>query len=168
VITIPIYIFILIELIFVAWGDYKTRKISNYWSILNIICFPILVLLLPSIYILDANVFIYSALFLLIGFILFSLKVMGGGDGKFLATFILIVPISLQPKLLNFLLISTILVASIFFIRNITKNFSAIVRSLKKYDFITVKSFFGSKFAFAPVILLAWILLGWEIRNNIF
>ena len=167
-ITLPIYLFILIELSFVAWGDYKTRKISNYWSILNIICFPLLVLLLPSIYILSANVFIYSALFLLIGFILFLLKVMGGGDGKFLATFILLVPISLQSQMLNLLLISTILVASIFLIKNLTLNFREIIRSLKEYDFITVKSFFGSKFAFAPVILMAWILLGWELKNIIF
>jgi prepilin peptidase CpaA len=168
VITLPIYLFILIELIFVAWGDYKTRKISNYWSILNILCFPILVLLLPTVYILDPNVFIYSAVFLLIGFLLFLIKVMGGGDGKFLATFILLVPISLQPKVLNLLLMSTILVASIFLIKNTTLNFSKIVRSLKDYDFITVKSFFGSKFAFAPVILMAWILLGWDLKEILF
>ena len=167
-ITFPIYLFILIELIFVAWGDYKTRKISNYWSLLNLLCFPVLVIILPEVYLLDPNVFIYSALFLLIGFLLFMVKVMGGGDGKFLSTFILLVPITLQAKLLNLLLVSTIIVASIFLIKNTVINFSKIVKSLKDYDFVTVKNFFGTKFAFAPVILIAWILLGWDLKKILF
>lgn len=167
-ITLPLYIYIFVELIFVAWGDYKTRKISNYWSILNIIVFIILLISMPAVYTLDFNIFLYSFSFLLVGFALFIFKVMGGGDAKFLATFILLVPISLQSILFTSLLIATIIVASIFLFKNIVTNFSFLLGSLKAYDFVAVKNCFGTKFAFAPVILMSWIILGWKIRKFIF
>ena len=39
---LPIYLFILIELICVAWADIRTNKIVNMWSVLNLIFFLVL------------------------------------------------------------------------------------------------------------------------------
>lgn len=166
-ITLPVYLFIFIELLLVAWGDFKTRKISNYWSILNLIIFAIVAFIFPETYKIHHDIFIYSGLFLFVGFALFVMKVMGGGDAKFLSTFILIVPYSLHDKYLNYLLIGTVIVASILFMKNVIKNFKFLIEKLKVFDFEAVKSCFGSKFAFAPVILLAWILIGLDLKKII-
>jgi prepilin peptidase CpaA len=109
----------------------------------------------------------YSFVFLLVGFMLFLLRIMGGGDSKFLFTFFLIVPMHLQEKTFEYLLISTVLVGTFVFITNVAKNFDKLKTSLKIGDHQTVKSCFGSKFAFAPVILLAWIWIGWTIKDTL-
>lgn len=167
-ISTPIFIFALIELLAVAYGDFKTRKISNYWSILNIIVYAILIFLVPNEYSLSGMVLLNSLLFLIIGFVLFLFKVMGGGDAKFLATFVLLVPLNLHNTYLLYLLEGTILFAFFFFIKSIIMNFKDISMHLMSFDFKGVKIYFGSKFPFAPVILFTWLILGWEIRKSLF
>jgi prepilin peptidase CpaA len=166
-IPLPIFLFILLELVFVAWADIRTNKIINLWSILNLIVFFILLFVAPEYYFLRLETFLYSSVFLLVGFVLFLLKIMGGGDSKFLFTFFLIVPLNLHVKLFNYLLVSTVLVGTFVLITNIAKNFDKILMSLRIKDIDGFKSCFGSKFAFAPVILIAWIWLGWTIKNKI-
>lgn len=163
---LPIYLFVLIELIFVAVADIRTNKIVNLWSVLNLIFFLVLVYISPQYYFFKLDTFIYSSVFLLVGFTLFLLRIMGGGDSKFLFTFFLIVPMHLQEKTFEYLLISTVLVGTFVFITNLAKNFDKLKASLKMGDNEAVKSCFGSKFAFAPVILLAWIWVGWTIKNT--
>ena len=167
-IPLPIYIFLIIELLFVTYGDLKSRKIPNYWSILNLILFGTLAFLFPTIYIIKGEIFLYSFMFFFIGFALYLFKIMGGGDAKFLATFILIIPADLQALFFQSLLYGTIICAGLLIIINSIKNFSKIMEQLRYKNLYGVKSFFGTKFAYAPVILIAWILVGIEIRKSLF
>jgi prepilin peptidase CpaA len=160
----PIYLFILIELLFVSWGDVKTNKIPNIWSILNLVAFVILLFIVPDFYKFKLETFVFSTVFLIIGFILFLLKIMGGGDSKFLFTFFLLVPLAIQEMTFNYLLLSTVTIGTFVFITNIVKNFDKLKEYLRIKDYIGMKSCFGTKFSYAPVILIAWLLVGWNIR----
>lgn len=165
-IPIGVYIGILLELIFVSWKDVKTKKISNWWAISNILIFVILTFVLPEYYIWAWQTFLYSAVFLVIGFILFLLNIMGAGDTKYLFSFFLLVPMGLQEQSFFFLLVSTVVTGLIFFFMNAITNFKKIIGYFKVGDFEGVKNCFGSKFAFAPVILLAWLCIGWYLKNS--
>lgn len=165
-IPLPIYVFLLIELIFVSYGDVKTEKIPNMWSVINLFAFIVLLIITPQFYQLELQTFAYSFVFLIIGFLLFLLKVMGGGDSKFLFTFFLLVPVSLQELTLTYLLYSTMLIGGFFFLTNLAKNFDQIIRSLRIKDLKGVKSYFGTKFSFAPVILLTWLWIGLSLKDK--
>ncbi len=162
-IPVAVYWFLVIELLAVAWGDIKTQKIPNYWSILNLICFVILLILWPAQYPLAWGTFLYSIVFLFVGFGLFLLRIMGGGDSKFLFSFFLLIPVLVQPRALVLLLLSTILIGGFLFFTNFTKNHEKIMMNIKTGNIKGIKESFGTKFSFAPVILLAWLWLGWEI-----
>lgn len=162
-----VFTFLLIQLLFVSLLDAKYRKISNNWSILNLAIYLSFIIFFPTILAFEWQTLILSGSFLLLGFILFVLKVMGGGDAKYLTTFTLLVPSRLHTLFLEYLLIGTIIFAGFFFIRNVLKNRSDIINYLRSFHLEGVKSFFGTKFAFAPVILVAWILLGLDIYLNI-
>jgi prepilin peptidase CpaA len=166
--ALPVYLFIFVQLLFVSWGDIKSQKIPNYWAILNIICFITLLLLFPDTYYLNWATFIYSFSFLIIGFFLFLLKIMGGGDSKYLFSFFLIIPPTLLDMTLTSLLISTVLIGLFVFFTNFVRNFEKIYNHLKIMDVYGLKYCFGSKFSFAPVILMAWMLVGWNIRKTLF
>ena len=167
-IPLPIYLFILIELIFVSYGDIKTSKIPNMWSIMNIFVYPILLFIVPSAYFFEIGTFIYSFAFLFIGFILFLLKIMGAGDVKYLFSFFLLIPKSLQSETFSALLYSTVLIGLFVFITNFIKYSETIINSLKIKDFRTVKECFGTKFSYAPVILIAWLWIGWNLKEKLF
>lgn len=158
-----IFLFLLIELIFVTIGDIKYRKIRNIWSILNLVMAVIFFITLPGEYPFRFEAFQFTIVFFAVGFLLFILKIMGGGDSKFLATFFLLIPLRLQEAYFYYLLIGTIIVGIIFFIRNIVKNRELLMKSFKESDIQGVKNCFGTKFAYAPVILMAWIFLGYEV-----
>lgn len=153
----------MIELALVSWGDVRTQKIPNAWSVFNLFAFTLLLLLWPDHYPLQWGTFMYSTVFLLVGFGLFLLRVMGGGDSKFLFSFFLLIPVALQPRALVALLVSTILIGGFLFLTNLGKNHEKIVAYLKTGYIKGIKECFGTKFSFAPVILLAWMWLGWEI-----
>lgn len=161
---ITIFLYLIIELIFVSWEDVKTEKISNLWSILNIISFVILLWVIPELYTVSLSLLFYPLIFLIIGFILFLLNIMGGGDSKFLSTFFLVVPHVLHDLMFESLLLSTIVIAGFLFITNMIKNYKKIFHNLRMKNLKEVKSFFGTKFSYAPVILLAWLWLGWNIK----
>lgn len=158
-----IYWFMVLELSVVAWGDIRTKKIPNMWSILNLICFAWLLWLWPEHYPLAWGTLLYSVVFLAVGFVLFLLRIMGGGDSKFLFSFFLLIPVSLQPRALVLLLVSTILIGGFLLLTNLGKHHEKIVAHVKSGYIRGIKQYFGTKFSFAPVILLAWLWLGWEI-----
>ena len=162
-IPVAIYWFLVIELAAVSWGDIRTQKIPNAWSILNLICFVVLLFMWPNEYPLSWGTFLYSAVFLVVGFMLFLLRIMGGGDTKFLFSFFLLIPVMLQPRALILLLLSTILIGGFLLLTNFTRNHEKIVAYAKSGNYQGIRECFGTKFSFAPVILLAWIWLGWEI-----
>ena len=166
--SLALYLFVLIEIIFVSIGDFKYRKIPNFWSIFHIGIYIVLLFLFPQEFYLASQTFIISTSFFVVGFILYLLKIMGGGDAKYLSTIVLLIPVGLQMKFVELLFLSTIIVASILFIKSIVKNFSEVIQALKAFHFQGAKNYFGSKFAYAPVILLAWIILGLELYTEIF
>ncbi|MFP5491302.1 MAG: prepilin peptidase [Bacteriovoracia bacterium] len=162
-IPLSIYLLLVIELALVSWGDIRTQKIPNFWSLLNIVFFIFFLFFLPEIYPFAWATFLYSAVFLAVGFVLFLLKIMGGGDSKFLFSFFLLIPVSLQSRALILLLLSTVLIGGFLLLTNIGKNHEKIVAAIKTGYIRGIKECFGTKFSFAPVILLAWLWLGWEI-----
>jgi len=163
IIPVAIYWFLVVELAAVSWGDIRTQKIPNYWSFLNLALFVSLLILWPDHYPLAWSTFLYSVVFLLVGFVLFILKIMGGGDSKYLFSFFLLIPVALQSKALLSLLLSTVLIGSFMLLTNIGRNHEKIVAHLKAGYISGIKECFGTKFSFAPVILLAWLWLGWDI-----
>lgn len=161
-IPLTVYIFLLIELIAVAYVDILHRKISNYWIIVNILTFVTLLVISPQVYQLIIPTFFYSSVFLIMGFILFLLNVMGGGDSKFLFSLYLLIPVSLQESAFLNLIYSTLFIGGILFLTNIARNWKQIIFAIKYKDMGTLKIVIGRKFAFSPVILVAWIVFGWE------
>ncbi len=162
-IPFPLYLFVLIELSIVAYLDVKFKKIKNYWSLLNIICAVIMFTFFSQHYPFSFEMFHFTLVFIFVGFALFMLKIMGGGDSKFLATFFLLIPLSLQENVFLYLLFATIFIGSITLIKNIIGNWSKLSESIQQKDMEGVKSCFGSKFPYAPVILITWVCLGWEL-----
>lgn len=158
----PVYlmVFFLIELVAVAYVDYKHKKISNLWSILNITIFVLLFFINRDFYPLNWQMFIYPFSFLGMGFVLYLLKIMGAGDAKFLASFYLLIPQIYQESAVYFLLYSTVIFGGSFFIYNIVKNYKAVVVGVRLGDLKILSGCFGTRFAFAPVILLSWIWFG--------
>jgi prepilin peptidase CpaA len=167
-IPLPIYLFILIELAFVSYGDIKTDKIPNMWSIINLIAFAVLLFVAPEFYKFTFIAFTYSLAFLAVGFVLFLLKIMGGGDTKYLFSLFLLIPISLQGKVFYFLLISTIIIGGFLLIQNTLKNFKPLWKAILDGNTQEVKSYFGTKFSYAPVILVTWLWVGFSLRNKFF
>jgi prepilin peptidase CpaA len=163
-IPIAIYLFILFELLIVSYGDVKTQKIPNLWAIINICAYLILVFILPTHYSFNFSTFIYSIAFLFVGFFLFLIKIMGAGDSKYLFSFFLLIPASLHEVTLQYLLLSTVLIGVFMLINNIFKNFDKIILSLKNKDRAGLRGCFGTKFSYAPVILVTWIMMGWHLN----
>lgn len=163
-IPLTVYLFILIELIFVSWGDIKTKKIPNFWSLLNILVFVALVFVFNDLYFFSWKTFLYPVIWIVAGFIFFTLNIMGGGDSKFLSTFFLLIPLKTQDDAFYYLILSTIFIGTSVFIFNIIRNWKSIMSSLKSKDYALLKKSFGTKFTFAPVIFVSWIMLGWGLK----
>ncbi len=157
-----IFFFILLELLVVSYSDMMYKKIKNIWSILNIIVYFIFLIIMPDNYFFSFSHIFYPLVFLFVGFLLFIVKIMGGGDAKFLATLFLLVPTYLQDKFLLLLLYSTIFVGVTMFMYNCYSNMQTLKLAWATRDIRLIKGVFGSRFTYAPVILIAWIWLGWE------
>lgn len=165
-IPLPIYLFVLIELVVVSYGDIKTNKIPNYWSLLNLGAFLCLLWVAPQFYFFKPETFMYSAAFLVVGFGLFLLNIMGGGDSKFLFTFFLLVPVSIHEKTFYHLLLATVIIGGFVFLQNLLRNSRTIWNALKESNLRAVKNCFGTKFSYAPVILVAWLWMGWTLKDQ--
>lgn len=163
-IPVSLYVFILIELIFVSIGDFRTKKIPNYWSLLNIILFILLLFFFKDMYVVGWRTFLYPVIWIIVGFLFFILKIMGGGDSKFLATYFLLIPLAKQDDAFYYLIISTLYIGlTVFFINIVTKR-KLIFNSLATKDYKALKKCFGTKFTFAPVIFISWVMLGWDLK----
>ena len=159
-----VYLFIFIELLAVSIGDLFTKKIPNAYSILNIFLFVIFLFLFKEYYSPSLKLFLYSLIFLFVGFALFLLRIMGGGDSKYLFSLFLLIPQSMQDVTFYYLLLSTIMIGTSFLLMNIVKNFKRIKNALFTKNYLELKNCFGTKFSFAPVIFVAWGLVGWKIN----
>lgn len=155
-----VYTLVFIELLVVAWIDFKTSIISNYWFLINILAFVLLSIFLPKIYIWGIQNFFIPAAFILVGFMLFQLNIMGAGDSKYLFSLFLLVPFEQQDQAFYTLIYSTLVVGSMSFIINIYQNKKRLAVAFDRKDTELIRGVFGKKFTYAPVILLSWIWFG--------
>lgn len=162
----PWYVYTLIfaELLFVAWIDFKTAIISNYWFLINILGFVLLSIFLPNIYVWGVRNFFLPAAFIFVGFMLFQLNIMGAGDSKYLCSLFLLVPYQQQDQAFYTLIYSTIVVGGISFIINLYQNRKKLTIAMNNKDVSLIKRIFGKKFTYAPVILLSWVWFGFLVR----
>lgn len=158
-----IYSLVLIELLAVSFFDLKTRKISNKWSILNLIFFILLLFTLKEFYVLSWGTIFYSLSFFFVGFLLFAMKIMGGGDAKLLATIYLLIPAKVQEESFLLLIYSTLIIGGSILLIKLWMQRSQIKLALLTQDYSKFRELLGKKFPFSPVILLAWIL--WGIKH---
>ncbi|AYF43211.1 MULTISPECIES: prepilin peptidase [Halobacteriovorax] len=165
---VSVFIFLLVQLIYISYIDIQSRKIANAWSIGNIFLFIVLLFFFPNSYNLSVQTFLFPLGIFCAGFLLFILKIMGGGDSKYLASLFLIIPVEIQEQAFISLAVVTVIVGLSVFITNILKNWDFIVKAFKEGNLFQIKRIFGKKFAFAPVILVSWIFLGWKIKELIY
>ena len=151
---------ITLQLLAVAWIDLKTHKISNLWSILNIVLSIAFHIFIQSSYPLTWEILIFPLGFLVIGFFLFLMNIMGAGDSKYLASLFLLIPLELHLVFFERLLLSTILVGSFLLMMKVMKHFAQLRAYVINRYWSGIKGIIKSRFSYAPVILLAWIFLG--------
>lgn len=163
-----VYFFLLIELLAVTYLDILYKKIANIWSILNITTFLIFTIIFSESYKINFHTFYFSLVFFVVGLFLFAIRIMGAGDSKYLVSFYLLVPVHLHEEAIISLLYSTCLVGGASFVYNLFINRELIAKSFQRRDLKMFRSQFGKKFAFAPVILISWVWLGWKLREKLF
>ncbi|MEC7274978.1 MAG: prepilin peptidase [Bdellovibrionota bacterium] len=161
-------VFLAVELAVVSYIDIKYRKISNYWSLLNISLFVASLFVFPKFFFFSFSTFFYPLVFLGVGFFLFTLKIMGGGDSKFLFSFFLLVPEMYHELFFLKLIYSTIAIGLYLLIYNTAKNFDKLALSVKIMDVRGIKSVYGTKFAYAPVIAISWVAFSWDVLKEYF
>jgi len=157
-----IYVMTLVELSVVSWLDIKVKKISNLWPIINLLLSIGLRFIYPDLYPWECASLLFPAGWIVVGFLLFLVGIMGAGDSKFLASLFLLIPLEQHSAMFEKVLYTTLVVGLMMLIFKIAKDF----KKIKAYAFSTywvgLRESIRSSFSFAPVILLAWILLGVE------
>ena len=166
-----LYCYLLFELVVVSWGDVKSKRIPNSWALLNGATFILLAVFWPAEYAFSPSTLIYPLGLLVVGFFLFALNIMGGGDSKFLATFFLLVPGSRHQQFFIILLYGTILFSGALFCYHSLKNLRALQTMLWTRSWHQFSKIYGKKFSFSPTILFSWAVFGhimgvWEEVAN--
>ncbi|HXH73377.1 MAG TPA: prepilin peptidase [Bacteriovoracaceae bacterium] len=157
-INLFLYSFIAIQLFIVAWIDLKTKVISNYWHLLNLLVAIVIYVVQPDTF--KWEVFLFPLGYVLTGFMLFLAGIMGAGDSKYLASLCLVIPLEFHLPFFEALLLTTMMVGALLLSSRIVKNF----QKLRAYAWTRywqgIKDVIKSEFSYAPVIFLAWIYLG--------
>jgi Flp pilus assembly protein protease CpaA len=91
---------------------------------------------------------------------------MGAGDVKYITTLFLLIPRHYHEELTATMIIATILVGFILIIIRFISHGKEFVRMLSIGDFSVVNLLFGSKFSYAPVILITWLVWGFGRLND--
>jgi prepilin peptidase CpaA len=157
-----LYFFLLIQSVIVSVIDFKTRKISNLWPILNILVAVVGFLAFAEYLPFSWGVLNYPVGVFIIGVFLFTMKIMGAGDSKYLASLLLLLPQSLHEELLLKLVIVTIAFALALFLINLLSNTQKLKNAIKLKSISELKGVWGKKFPFAPLIFFAIGWLGWQ------
>ena len=100
---------------------------------------------------------------IIVGFFLFLAHIMGAGDSKYLASLFLLLPWALQLKFFENVLLSTILVGGILLVTKVIMSFNKLKGYALSLYFKGILQEIRSRFSYAPVLLLAWLLLGKEL-----
>lgn len=159
ILPLPVYLFGLLQLLAISWIDLKTKKISNWWLLVNVLASVSVIFVYPELYSLNWMSGLYPLGFILIGFPLFLLGIMGAGDSKYLAGLFLIIPVGLQHVFFLKLVASTISCAFILLTIRVIRHYKLVLWIFKTAQWSEFKQLQGSRFSYAPVILLAWIWL---------
>jgi prepilin peptidase CpaA len=167
-IPLSVYAVLFIELLLVSYGDVRQKKISNIWSLVNIGLYIILLFAFPSDYEFSWNSLVFPMAFLFVGFFLFALKIMGGGDSKYLFSFFLLIPEKLHEEFFLCLIYLTIFVGGFLFLLNTIKNFAKLKEAIKYKSAYSIKQIYGKRFTYAPVIGLSWVCLGIWVKDRIY
>jgi Flp pilus assembly protein protease CpaA len=139
----------LCQLAAVAWIDLRSKKISNYWPLINIVLATGLHVLDPHFQ-LSWQLLLFPVGFIVIGFLLFLAGIMGAGDSKYLASLFLCLPTEQHFIFFERLIECTIVVGLINLALKVGRG----------VHWQGWKNLVKSNFSYAPVILLAWIFLG--------
>lgn len=167
-IPVSVYIFLFIQLVFISYFDIKYKKISNKWSLINIVFFIICLIAFPKVYPISLKILFIPFVIFIVSFALFTMKIMGAGDSKYLTVFYLMVPVVNQEESFWILTVVTIIVGVAIFLYNLIKNLGKIIEAFKQSDINGIKVVFGTRFSFAPIVLIAWVWFGWVNRLKIF
>jgi prepilin peptidase CpaA len=100
---------------------------------------------------------------ILIGFLLFLLGVMGAGDSKYLASLFAIIPPDLHMEMFLQLINATVAVGFVLMSFKIARDFKKIKAYALTNYWQGIKQTIRSRFSYAPVIFLAWVLLGFKL-----
>lgn len=155
-----LYYFLFLELIYISYLDIKYKKISNLWSIINIFLFIIISIVFREKFGISLRTFWVPLVFLFVGFVLFTLKIMGAGDVKFLFSFFLMIPQQYHEEGLLYLAYSTIIIGFFMIFKKVILNFSLLKYGLMMRDAKIIRSSLGGKLPYSPVILVSWIIMG--------
>jgi prepilin peptidase CpaA len=166
-IPMVVFVFLSFQLLLVAYIDFKYKKISNFWILINFLFFCLLTWVFPQIYLWNIKTVIFPIAFLFVGVLLFALHIMGGGDSKYLSSFYLLVPVGFQDTVFLYLLYTTIIIGSSLLLFNVLKNFDRIIALVTVGNIAGIKKIFGKKFTFAPVVFVAWMWFGWQNYSHI-
>lgn len=158
---IYLYSLIALELILVSIIDLKIKKISNYWVLVNLII--ALLAYVFGLYSFEWAALIYPLGTMIIGFGLFLVNIMGAGDSKYLASLFLVLPYKMHWPYLELVLLSTIVVGAILLVTKLISRFARIKGYALSFHVKGVLTEIRSRFSYAPVLLLAWLLLGRNI-----
>ncbi|MGE3609453.1 MAG: prepilin peptidase [Bacteriovoracaceae bacterium] len=151
---------ITMEILIVAYLDFKLKKISNYWVVLNIILSAVFYLFWSTQYPWSWELFLFPVGFVFLGFVLFLMNIMGAGDSKYLASLFLIIPVEYHLPFFEKIIYSTLIVGAISLIIKIFQNFRKMKVFIFSYYWAGVKDIIKSRMSYAPVIFLAWLLFG--------
>ena len=156
--NVALYSVLLAELLIVSFIDIRTKKISNLWSMFHIALF--IGLQVSSREWPEITHFIFPLGMIVVGFILFLFHIMGAGDSKYLASIFLLTPTPLHMPFMEKLLTVTIFVGTILLTMKFVKSAAKIKAYLMTFYIKGLKAEINSRFSYAPVILVSWILFG--------
>lgn len=155
---IYLYTLVALQLLVVSLIDLKTKKISNYWLLVNFVI--AIAAYVGGLHPFEWKILLYPVGAVVVGFALFLVNIMGAGDSKYLASLFLVLPYRLHQSYLENVLISTILVGAILLMTKLLTRFSRIKGYALSLHVKGVLSEIRSHFSYAPVLFLAWLLLG--------
>jgi prepilin peptidase CpaA len=160
-----LYGLVLAELLYVAWVDLRTHQIPNAWALVHVGVAPVLYLSTGPFYPLSWEALIFPIGFIVFGFLLYLVNIMGAGDSKYLASLFLLVPPEYHLPLFEKLVVTTAITGALLLAYRSAAN----RRSLRAYvlagHWAGVRQLLRSRFSYAPVITLAWIIWGVNLWN---
>ena len=145
-----LYFFLLIQLFAVAWLDFKYRKISNVWILINLIVFGVTYFYIKGDYNFNYLQVYYPIVFFVVGFAFYMLRIMGGGDSKYLVSMYLLIPLNFHESFLYNLLAVTCAIGGAQFLYNSYKGRDLLKQFLKTKKFIIPQKMLWKKIPFCP------------------